>query len=119
MARGPHLLESRMSPLLDRRGACPPQVWGSHSAPQTSCLTWTGVHPEVTLAWPPRVLEGWEWGKHLQRTEHGFSNRQGRGDGPDQLVWARAQENAGRGWDGGLCIWAQGSHPELFLPALS
>lgn len=53
MARGPHLIESRMSPLLDRRGACPPQVWGSHSAPQISGLTWMGVLPEVTLAWPP------------------------------------------------------------------
>lgn len=86
MARGPHLLESRIGPLLDRRGACPPQVWGSHSAPQTSCLTWTGVHPRIDAGLAPSVLEGWEWGKHLQRTEHGFSNRQGRGDGPDQLV---------------------------------
>ena len=85
MACGPHLLESRMSPLLDRRAACPPQVWGSHSAPQISGLTWMGLLPEVTLAWPPRISEGWEWGKRLQWTEHGFSNRQGCGDRPDHI----------------------------------
>lgn len=58
-------------------------------------------------------------GQVLAMTEHGFSNLQGSGDRPGHLVWARAPENVGRGWDGGLCIWAQGSHPELFLLTLA
>lgn len=93
-----------MSPLLDRRGAWVHPRYGAHTSPQTSCLTWTGVHPEVTLAWLPSSIGGMGMGQAFANgTEHGFSNRQGRGDGLTSW-WARAQENAGRGWDGGLCI---------------
>lgn len=49
----------------------------------------------------PSNIRGMGMGQVLAMTEHGFSNLQGSGDRPGQLVWARAPENVGRGWGWG------------------